>query len=371
MSPDAGMGNGPRLGLSGERFSLVYHLSGPRAKAEETAADIAIEQTIEFPPDLVSDEEIRERIIGRVESLRELAENRFEAAISFAIEIAGVEITQLLNVAFGNISLKSSIRLVRFDLPESVLRFFRGPRFGRNGLRSLISVPTRPLLGTALKPLGLSPPEIAELAYKFALDGIDLIKDDHGLADQPFCRFDERVARAAEAVHRANEKTGRQSLYLPNVTAPLSEIRRRVRFAVDAGAGGLLIAPGLVGFDAMREIADDDSVALPILSHPAFHGSFVTHPAQGLSHFALFGQIPRLCGADACIFPHHGGRFPISRDECKDLAAGTGAPMAHLRPIFPMPAGGMRKERVPEIVDFYGPEVVLLIGGDLYRKRQG
>ena len=105
-----------------------------------------------------------------------------------------------------------------------MLRSFRGPRFGRDGLRERLGVPTRPLLCTALKPLGLSPEGLAELAYRFALGGIDIIKDDHGLADQNFARFRDRVQRCAEAVARANRETGGRSIYVPNVTAPFDEI---------------------------------------------------------------------------------------------------------------------------------------------------
>ena len=50
--------------------------------------------------------------------------------------------------------------------------------------------------------MGLSATDLAELAYRFALGGIDLIKDDHGLTNQPFCPFEERVRRCAEAVAR-------------------------------------------------------------------------------------------------------------------------------------------------------------------------
>ena len=32
---------------------------------------------------------------------------------------------------------------------------------------------------------------------------------------------------------------------------------------------------------------------------------------------------------------------------------------------MPVPAGGMKLERVDELVDFYGPDTMLLIGGDL------
>ena len=35
--------------------------------------------------------------------------------------------------------------------------------------------------------------------------------------------------------------------------------------------------------------------------------------------------------------------------------------------MLPVPAGGMRLERVDEIVGAYGPDTMLLIGGDLLR----
>ena len=41
--------------------------------------------------------------------------------------------------------------------------------------------------------MGLPAHALADLAYQFALGGIDIIKDDHGLADQSFAPFKERV----------------------------------------------------------------------------------------------------------------------------------------------------------------------------------
>ena len=107
--------------------------------------------------------------------------------------------------------------------------------------------------------MGLSPTDLAELAYRFALGGIDLIKDDHGLTNQTFSRFEERLARCTEAVAKANRQTGMQCLYLPNVTASPAEMIRRARLARQAGAGGLLVCPGICGLDAMRAVADDDA----------------------------------------------------------------------------------------------------------------
>ncbi|MFN8451776.1 MAG: RuBisCO large subunit C-terminal-like domain-containing protein [Anaerolineae bacterium] len=258
-------------------------------------------------------------------------------------------------------------RVERLTLPDSLLAAFRGPRFGRAGLRDLLGVQDRPLLATAIKPLGLSPRELAEMAYRFALGGIDLIKDDHGLANRPFCPFQERAERCAEAVARANRETGLNCLYVANVTAPADKLVERARAAKAAGAGGLMIAPGLVGMDAMRCIADDDSLALPILSHPAFQGSFVTSPENGIAHYALYGQLTRLAGADASSFPIMEGRFACTYDECRQIAAGTHADMGHIQPIFPAPGGGMSLASISEMKALYGREVVYLIGGGLHR----
>ncbi len=361
------MTDSPALQLSGDRFTAVYHLTGPREESEARARDICLEQTVEFPPDLVERADIREQVFGRLAAFEPAGEETFAATIEFPIEAAGGELTQLLNVLFGNISLKPGLRLERFDLPQSLSKVFRGPRFGRQGLRELLGVVDRPLLSTAIKPMGFSAAELGELTYRFALGGIDLIKDDHGLADQPFCPFAERVARCGEAVAKANAETGQRCLYLPNITGPIDLMGERARLAKESGAGGYLVSPALSGFDAMRWIADDDELALPILNHPAFQGSFTLRPTDGISHGVLYGQIARLAGADGSIFPNYGGRFSFSPEECLDLLDGTSRPMGQIKSIFPVPAGGMGLTRVPDLCKFYGNDSILLIGGDLHR----
>ncbi len=356
-----------QLNLCGKRFSVAYELTGSRDDAWNKAQDICVEQTIEFPADLLPGGDIAACIVGQVESFAPVRPGYFEAVISFALEIAHQELIQLLNVVFGNISLKPGMRVQRLILPPELLAAFRGPRFGRAGLRSLLGVPERPLLCTAIKPLGLSVQQLAHLAYQFALGGIDVIKDDHGLGNQVFAPFRERVQRCAEAVDRANRQTGLHCIYVPSIIAPADQLLERALWAKQAGAGGLLVAPGLNGFDSMRQLADDDRLALPIFSHPSLQGSFVTHPDDGISPYALFGQIARLAGADASIFPHQGGRFSFSLEDCRAVADGTRVPMAHVQPIFPTPAGGMTLERVSDMLNVYGREVVLLIGGSLHR----
>jgi len=354
-------------GLSGERFAVRYWLAGSEADARALAEAARVEQSVEFPAELIPEGDIRDHITGRLEGLERSPDGGYLAAISFAVETTGRELPQLLNLCWGTGSFFGGFRVERLDLPEGLLALYRGPRFGIAGLRERLQVHNRPLLCTAIKPLGLSPAVLADMAYRCALGGMDIIKDDHELSDQAFCPFRERVARCAEAVEQANRETGYRCVYAPNVTAPAGEIVERALYARGAGAGALLISPAITGFDAMRQLADDDRIALPILSHPTFTGHFVVHPHHGFSHYAFYGQIHRLAGADCSIFINYGGRFQVRESDGYEARDGCRDRLGHLKPIFPAPGGGMSRERIPHLVQSYGNDTICLVGGALHR----
>lgn len=351
-----------------ERFTVEYHIVGDEKTALEQAKIICLEQTVEVNDELVPDGFIRDHIIGQIEHFTPLNSQQFSALISYAVDTTAFELTQLLNVVFGNTSIKAGIRVESINLSPSLTKTFTGPRFGIAGLRRRLNVPEKPLLCTALKPMGNSPEQIAEMSYAFALGGIDIIKDDHGLTNQPFCQFKQRVDLCTAAVQRANEQTGKHCVYAPHVTAPSMEVYARALYAKQAGAGALLIAPGLTGFDTMRVLSEDEAIDLPLVSHPALLGSMVVSPENGLSHRVVFGQLQRLAGADASIYPNYGGRFGFSREECRSIVHGCVEPMGDYAAIFPTPGGGMSLERIPELLDLYGNEVIFLVGGSLYSR---
>lgn len=356
------------LTVSGSRFRVRYQILGDEKTARSRAEDICIEQTIEYPADLVPEGGIREHVFGRIETFVSTGSNRYDAVISYADEISGYELPQLINIIFGNISMKPAIRVMELDLSDGLLSHFNGPRFGVTGLRELIGVPRRPLLFTAIKPIGLSAQQLADMAYKLALGGLDIIKDDHGIANQSFAPFKERVMRAAEAVANANAKTGLNTLYAPNVTGPVETMVDRIHFAKEAGATGLMLLPGHCGLDFVRRVADDDSIDLPIFVHPAFMGSFALSPDFGVDHFVLHGQMMRLAGADISIMPNYIGRFSYSRDDCYRITRGCAVPMGQIKPIFPGPGGGISPESFADMVIVYGLDVAYLISGNLHRQ---
>ena len=129
-----------------------------------------------------------------------------------------------------------------------------------------------------------------------------------------------------------------------------------------------MVCPGLAGMDAVRLLAADNSIGLPLMAHPSFLGSFVTSPENGFSHGALFGQVMRLSGADMTVFPNYGGRFSFTREECAQIAEACRQEMGGMKTIFPTPGGGMTTDRAHDMLEVYGREFVLLIGGGLHRR---
>lgn len=359
---------GIQLPVSGSRFRAVYQLQGDEPAARARAEDICIEQTIEYPPELIPPGDIRDHVFGQINSFNSLEDETYRAVISYADEISGYELPQLVNVLFGNISMKPGIRLVQLDLSEKLLTQFKGPRFGVAGLREKLGVFFRPLLATAIKPMGLTVPQLATMAHELALGGMDIIKDDHGLADQSFAPFKERILRTLEAVHDANTKTGGHTIYMPNVTGPFESMLERIHFAKEAGADGLMLIPGHTGLDFMRRIADDDTIDLPIISHPAFIGSYVLNPQSGVNHRVMHGELLRLAGADMSVFPNYVGRLAsYSREDCLGIAQGCATPMGALKPIWASPGGGIAPEAFADMLGVYGLNVAFLMSSNLHR----
>ena len=346
------------------RLIATYRLRCERAQAGAIAEAIALEQSVEVPMAAVRDPWVRDEVVGRVESVSESGDGAFLARIALAdITMgtgtgAGFDAAQTINMLFGNSSLHDNVELLDVELPEGHARHFAGPRFGAPGLRRLLDAPARALTCTAIKPQGLPVDKLAALCEVFVRGGVDIIKDDHGMADQAYAPFARRVAACQRAVERACRETGRRALYAPSMVGAPRALAEQARIVRDEGVGAVLLAPALVGMPAFHELVQEE-IRVPVLAHPAYAGAARVAPPL------LLGRLFRLLGADAVIYPNYGGRFAYSEALCRDIAGAALSPWQGLAPILPVPAGGMTVERVPEMLRFYGRDVMLLIGGSL------
>ncbi len=336
------------------RFHAVYRVRSDAADIQARAQGIAVEQSVEMPLAAIDDPAVLSDIVGTVVSIQQVDDRLFDVRIALASDTVGDDAGQCMNMLFGNTSLQDDTILLDADVPAT----FGGVRQGLAALRSRLGVAARAFAGSALKPQGMPVARLAALAERFAMGGLDFIKDDHGLADQRYSPFAERVPAIAEAVARATRSTGHPTRYIPSLSGDLDAMRAQLRLAQACGLDCAMLAPAIAGFATLRTLAD----AFPdfvLFAHPALGG------AARIAPDLLIGKLFPAFGAGGAIFPTYGGRFGYSQDTCQRLAGN-----ARANDSLPIPAGGMTLARTAEILDFYGADTMLLIGGNLLMARE-
>ena len=355
---------------SSEFLTAIYEVDGPESRARATAERICFDQTIEAEKDLLPPS-LQSAILGHLEELRPSCAGRYQATIRFRGDLLSGDCSDLLNLLFGTSSLRGDVKLRSFSMTEGLFSFWRGPRFGMDGLREAVGVSDRPLLCGVLKPLGRTSRELAQLAHQFVEGGVDVIKDDQGLVDQRWAPFEERVARCADVIEEAGRHRGRPCLYFPHVSGACDVMRRRATYAKAAGATGILIAPGLIGFDALRAISTDDALRLAVACHPAFLAASIGNQRNGLAPAVLYGLLARLAGADITIYPAFGSDYPMSQEECLSVANGGRQPWGQLRSTMPAVGGRIGPERLAELSAPLGRDTIFVLGSRLQKEPGG
>jgi ribulose-bisphosphate carboxylase large chain len=371
LSREAGEGRGGGAtrdggGATQRRITATYRIVSDPASIKARAQSIAVEQSVEMPLGAIDDTSIHNEIVGKVQAIQDRGNGQFDVRIALATATVGDDAGQFLNMVFGNTSLHEDVILLDVDPPlpswpgvsqpstPDDRAMFPGPHHGIEGLRRRANAFGRALTCAALKPQGLPPARLAQLAERFARGGIDFIKDDHGLADQSYSPFADRVAAIASAVGDTH--------YVPSLSGDLDQMRRQIDAAQTNGIDTVMIAPMIAGWSTFQTL---------VRSYPSV--AFFAHPTMGgaarIAPDLLIGKLFRLLGADAVIFPNHGGRFGYTPETCLRLADQARTPHDGIRPSVPVPAGGMTLERVPEMLDFYGPDTMVLIGGSLLAAR--
>jgi ribulose-bisphosphate carboxylase large chain len=344
---------------SPDRILATYRITASESESRVRAQALAVEQSVEMPLAAIGDERVLKEVVATVEEIRPRADE-FDVVLGIAPATTGNEASQMMNMLFGNCSMQPEVQLIDVRFPPGIEKVFPGPRFGIDGIRALTGVQRRPLTCSALKPQGSSVEYLAHLARTFALAGIDVIKDDHGIANQACHPFAERVPAVQRAISEANRETGGNTIYAPTFSGGSRALAQQARIAREHAIRMALVAPMLVGIPGFMEMRAD--LDIPLMAHPAFAGSQIAAPV-------LLGMLFRLFGADATIFPNHAGRFSYSRETCLGIVKAARAPWAGIAPALPVPAGGMSVERVEEMAASYGNDTMLLIGGGLLSAR--
>jgi ribulose-bisphosphate carboxylase large chain len=265
---------------------------------------------------------------------------------------------------FGLRALEN-LRLIDIDFPSKLVKSFKGPKFGIEGIRRLLKVYDRPLVGTIIKPkLGLKTADHAKVAYEGWIGGCDIVKDDENLSSQSFNPFEERVAKTLEARDRAEKETGEKKVYMVNITAETEQMLKRAELVLDHGGEYVMVDILACGFAALQTLRNQD-FKLVIHAHRAGHAAFTKNPKHGIS-MKVIAKVARMIGVDQLHVGTVVGKMFETKDEVGENCEALKTEMSGLKPVLPVASGGLHPGLVPSLMELFGKDFVIQAGGGIH-----
>ncbi len=287
---------------------------------------------------------------------------------------------QLYSSVAGNIfGMKDVVRLrlEEVSFPPVLVRSFPGPAKGISGIRKVMDIPSRPMVGTIVKPkIGLPPLEHAQVLYEAMVGGCDVVKDDENLTSQAFCPFDKRLKACLEAARRAEDETGSAKGYIPNVTGPTEVMLRRAELVVRFGGKFAMVDLVTAGWAGVQSLRAAD-FGLILHGHRAMHAAFTRLPDHGIA-MAVLARSARLAGIDQLHVGSAVGKMAGEREEvlrskrallqnsAEDGREAAGRKWFDIAPAMPIASGGLHPGHIPELLEIFGHDVIIQMGGGIH-----
>jgi ribulose-bisphosphate carboxylase large chain len=345
------------------------------------AEEVAAESSVGTWTEVHTERRYMRDLAARVFSL-----NGNEARIAYpAALFEDGNIPQVLSSVAGNVFGMKAVRSLRLQdiaIPRALLKSFPGPAYGIGGVRKVLGVEDRPLVGTIIKPkLGLRTADHAEVAYQAWAGGCDIVKDDENLTGQGFNPFEERVLRTLEMRDRAEEETGERKAYMPNVTAEANEMLRRAEFVERHGGTYAMVDVVTCGFSAVQSLRTA-GFRLVLHAHRAMHAAFTRDPEHGVSMLCL-AKLSRLAGMDQMHIGTAFGKMEGSAGQVRAIAQAVqrdsvrrSGPVLEqewhgMKPMFPVCSGGLHPGHVPKLVRLLGKDIIIQMGGGIHGHPEG
>lgn len=330
----------------------------------EVAGGVAAESSVGTWTEVTTElKNVWEKLHARV-----LEAQRASGLLKIAYPLALFEpgnLPQLLSCVAGNIfGLREveKLRLEDLELPEVYVKGFAGPQIGMPGIRKIVGVSNRPLLGCIIKPKeGLDAKRHTALAMEVYTGGVDLVKDDENLTSQKFNPFEDRVRQVTKSLTTAGYTN---KIYAFNITAPAGIMEKRARLIKEKKGNCLMIDILTVGFSALQFIRQKN-YGLIIHGHRAGHAALTRDPKQGISMLVL-AKLARLSGVDSLHTGTVVGKMGGQKEEVVKINQFLLADWFGLKPVLPVASGGLYPQLIPDLVKIFGKDCLLNFGGGIH-----
>ena len=353
-----------------KNFIATYFLEG-KVSLKEAAWELAIGQSVGNPHvrNQWETEELFEdhscKVIGNPDEL----EKRTSGIIQIAFPIINTNwkedgITQLMvQVMGGQLDIDKILkcRLLKLEFPSEVLSYFKGPKFGIDGIRKFLNVYDKPLLGAIIKPkTGITPQVLLEMVKELVENGVNFIKEDEILSNPCFCPIEERVPLIMDYIN----KSGKKVVYCVCINADYPYILDRVKQVHALGGNGVHVNfwNGLGVYKSIRELD------LPIFVHFQKSGDKILTDKQ--HRFSIdFNVICQLAGMMGVDFIHSGMWGGYCDDD--ETILHTNLDTLHKHNVMPALSCGMHPGIVQAIHKRFGHDFLANTGGAIHGHPSG
>lgn len=349
--------------------TCTFYVEPNGVSVEEAAGGVAAESSIETWTELTTEKAYVKKLAARVFSIE-----GNNVKIAYPIELfEHGNMPNILSSVAGNVfglrALKN-LRLNDIDFPTKLVKGFKGPRFGVEGVRKLLKVYSRPFVGTIIKPkLGLKTADHAKVAYEAWVGGCDIVKDDENLSSQSFNPFEERVLKTLESRDKAEGETGERKVYMVNVTAETEEMLRRAEYVFDHGGEYVMVDILTCGFSALQTLRNRN-LNLVIHAHRAGHAAFSKNPRHGIS-MRVIAKVARIIGVDQLHVGTVVGKMFETKEEVAENCDALRMKLGELKQVLPVASGGLYPGVVPALIEFFGIDFVIQAGGGIHGHKDG
>ncbi|RLI74974.1 type III ribulose-bisphosphate carboxylase [Archaeoglobales archaeon] len=350
----------------------TFKLEPDGISMEDAAGRVASESSVGTWTTLAKLPKRIKKIMARV---FEIDEDINLIKVSYPLELFDFSIPQLLSSVAGNVfgmrALKN-LRLEDIEFPKEFVEKLKGPQFGIEGVRRVLKIKKRPLTATVPKPkVGFDANEYAEVAYNAWSGGLDFVKDDENLTNQPFIRFEERLKKVMKVKERVEKESGEKKSYLVNITGETNEMIERAKLVADYGNEYVMIDILTAGWAALQTLRDScEDLNLAIHAHRAMHAAFTRDPKHGISLKAVT-KLARLAGVDNMHVGTGVGKMIGDVEEVKELAEVCRNKWFNIKTTFPVSSGGLHPGLIPDVINLFGNDVIIQAGGGVHGHPNG
>jgi ribulose-bisphosphate carboxylase large chain len=347
----------------------TFYVEPEGISLKEAAGGVAAESSVGTWTELTTDKPYVKKLAAHVFSI----EGNI-AKIAYPIELfEPANMPNILSSVAGNVfGLKAlkNLRLQDIKMPKTLISSFKGPNYGIAGIRKLLKVTERPLLGTIIKPkLGLKTKDHAQVAYDAWSGGCDIVKDDENLSSQAFNPFEDRLSKTLEKRDKAQAETGERKVYMVNITAETNLMLKRAEAVIAQGGEYVMVDILTCGWSALQTLRDQN-YNLVIHAHRAGHAAFTKSQLHGIAMHPI-ATVARVIGVDQLHVGTVVGKMSETKAEVLENIDACKALLGELKPVLPVASGGLHPRLVPALLETFGNDVVIQAGGGIHGHPDG